>query len=123
MNYHNTRRSPSGFRSGAAPNHRAFDSPPSRSPGRGGGFRPMGGEGPGEFGFNGHQPPPPLVGQKRGFPVAGRGGGSPVVWNKDVGCEQPLIVRFADPKRPRQGDSRSVLSNLAILKYKSPFQG
>ncbi|XP_014509363.1 flowering time control protein FCA isoform X1 [Vigna radiata var. radiata] len=77
MNYHNTRRSPSGFRSGAAPNHRAFDSPPRRSPGRGGGFRPMGGEGPVEFGFNGHQPPPPLVGQKRGFPVAGRGGGSP----------------------------------------------
>ncbi|ESW26395.1 hypothetical protein PHAVU_003G116400 [Phaseolus vulgaris] len=77
MNYHNTRRSPSGFRSGAAPNHRSLDSPPRRSPGRGGGFRPMGGEGPGEFGFNGHQPPPPLVGQKRGFPVSGRGGGSP----------------------------------------------
>jgi len=81
MSYHNTRRSPSGFRSGAAPNHRAFDSPPRRSPGRGGGFRPMGGEGPGEFGFNGQQPPPPLVGQKRGFPVAGRGGGSPGVFS------------------------------------------
>jgi len=80
MNYHNTRRSPSGFRSGAAPNHRAFDSPPRRSPGRGGGFRPMGGEGPGEYGFNGHQPPPPLVGQKRGFPASGRGGGSPGVF-------------------------------------------
>ncbi|CAJ1940810.1 unnamed protein product [Sphenostylis stenocarpa] len=76
MTYHNTRRSPSGFRSGAAPHHRAFDSPPRRSPGRGGGFRPMGGEGPGEFGFNGHQPPP-LAGQKRGFPVSGRGSGSP----------------------------------------------
>nr|KYP52615.1 Flowering time control protein FCA [Cajanus cajan] len=24
------------------------------------------------------------------------------------GCEQPLIVRFADPKRPRQGDSRGL---------------
>lgn len=34
----------------------------------------MGGEGPGEFGFNGHQPLQPLAGQKRGFPFAGRGG-------------------------------------------------
>ncbi|RZC04375.1 flowering time control protein FCA-like isoform X2 [Glycine soja] len=77
MSYHSARRSPGGFRSGAAPHHRAFDSPPRRSPGRGGGFRPMGGEGPGEFGFNGHQAPPPLAGQKRGFPFSGRGGGSP----------------------------------------------
>ncbi|KAL2338933.1 hypothetical protein Fmac_013379 [Flemingia macrophylla] len=76
MTYNNARRSPGGFRSGTAPNHRAFDSPPRRSPGRGGGFRPMGGEGPGEFGFNGLQPPPPppLAGQKRGFPFSGRGG-------------------------------------------------
>ncbi|KAK7363454.1 hypothetical protein VNO77_05598 [Canavalia gladiata] len=73
MNYHNSRRSPAGFRSGPAPHHRAFDSPPRRSPGRGGGFRLMGAEGPGEFGFNGHQPPP-LSGQKRGFPFSGRGG-------------------------------------------------
>ena len=29
------------------------------------------------FGFNGHQAPPPLAGQKRGFPFSGRGGGSP----------------------------------------------
>ncbi|KAG5011031.1 hypothetical protein JHK87_019546 [Glycine soja] len=77
MSYHSARRSPGGFRSGAAPHHRAFDSSPRRSPGRGGGFRPMGGEGPGEFGFNGHQAPPPLAGQKRGFPFSGRGGGSP----------------------------------------------
>uniref|UniRef100_A0A0R0F7N6 Flowering time control protein FCA n=1 Tax=Glycine max TaxID=3847 RepID=A0A0R0F7N6_SOYBN len=77
MSYHNARQSPGGFRSGAAPHHRAFDSPPHRSPGRGGGFRPMGAEGPAEFGFNGHQAPPPLAGQKRGFPFSGRGGGSP----------------------------------------------
>ncbi|KAJ1403060.1 RNA-binding domain superfamily [Sesbania bispinosa] len=82
MNYR--RSSPGGFRTGgAAPHHRSFDSPPRRSPGRGGGFRsppaaegfrPMGGEGPpgGEFGFNSHQPPP-LSGQKRGFPFSGRG--------------------------------------------------
>ncbi|TKY54264.1 Flowering time control protein FCA [Spatholobus suberectus] len=73
MSYNNTRRSPGGFRSGGGPHHRAFDSPPRRSPGRGGGFRPMGGEGPGELGFNGPQPPP-LAGQKRGFPFFGRGG-------------------------------------------------
>ncbi|RDX94087.1 Flowering time control protein FCA, partial [Mucuna pruriens] len=72
MSYNNTRRSPGAFRSGAAPHHRAFDSPPRRSPGRAGGFRPMGAEAPGEFGFNGHHPPP-LAGQKRGFPFSGRG--------------------------------------------------
>ncbi|XP_027333490.1 flowering time control protein FCA isoform X2 [Abrus precatorius] len=70
MNYHNNRRSPAAFRSGAAPHNRAFDSPPRRSPPRVGGFRA---EGPGEFGFDGHQPLP-LSGQKRGFPFSGRGG-------------------------------------------------
>ncbi|KAK7388017.1 hypothetical protein VNO78_22818 [Psophocarpus tetragonolobus] len=73
MSYHNARRSPGGFRSGGAPHHRAFDSPPRRSPGRAGGFRP---EAPGEFGFNGHHPPP-LAGQKRGFPFSARAAGSP----------------------------------------------
>lgn len=39
--------------------------------------RLMGAEGSGEFGFNGHQPPP-LSGQKRGFPFSsGRAGPSP----------------------------------------------
>ncbi|XP_061357024.1 flowering time control protein FCA isoform X2 [Gastrolobium bilobum] len=79
---YDSRRSPGSFRSGGAPHHRAFDSPPRWSPGRvggfrsiggGDGFRPMGGEGPGEFGFNSHQAPP-LSGQKRGFPFPGRGG-------------------------------------------------
>lgn len=76
MNY-NHRRSPGGFR--PAPLHRSnFDSPPRWSPGRvgsgfrpppaGDGFRPVGGD---EFGFN--LPPPPLSGQKRGFPFSGRG--------------------------------------------------
>ncbi|KAK7264732.1 hypothetical protein RJT34_32342 [Clitoria ternatea] len=66
MNY---RRSPAGFRSGAVPHPRTFDSPPRRSPAGGGGFRPIGGD---EFGFNTHHPP--LSGQKRGFPFSGRGG-------------------------------------------------
>ena len=91
MNYHNSRRSPGNFRSGGGGGgqRRPFDSPPRRSPSRGGGggfrplggpagadgFRPMtGGGGPGGFGFNDHQVPPPLSGQKRGFPFAGRGG-------------------------------------------------
>ncbi|KAE9609999.1 putative flowering time control protein FCA [Lupinus albus] len=98
MNYHNPRRSPSsGLRGPAPPHHRAFDSPPSWSPGRGGGFRPSGGggegfrpiggggegfrpmgdQGRGEYGgFNAHQQQqqPPLSGQKRGFPFSGREG-------------------------------------------------
>ncbi|KAJ7955258.1 flowering time control protein FCA [Quillaja saponaria] len=39
----------------------------------GGGFRPMGGGDPGEFGFDYHQMPP-ISGQKRGNPFSGRGG-------------------------------------------------
>lgn len=80
MNYNNNRPSPGGFRSNPAPLHRNFDSPSRWSPGRvgpfrpppaGDGFRPMPGDGPGEFGFNAHQPPQ-LSGQKRGFPFFGR---------------------------------------------------
>ncbi|XP_028753567.1 flowering time control protein FCA [Neltuma alba] len=84
-------RAPSRFsdapfnnRGGGASHHRQFDSPPRRSPGRGAGFRspgfggsdgfrPVSGEGPGGFGFNGRQGQP-LSGQKRGFPFSGRGG-------------------------------------------------
>lgn len=82
MNYNNNnRRSPGGFRSAPPSHHRNFDTSPRRSPGRVGGFRPlptdegfrsMASDGPGEFGFNGHQPQP-LSGQKRGFPLSGRG--------------------------------------------------
>lgn len=80
MNYN--RRSPGGFRSVPAPLHRNFDSPQRWSPGRvgafrppgaGEGFRPVGGEGAGDFGFNNHQQLP-MSGQKRGFPFSGRGG-------------------------------------------------
>ncbi|XP_057415716.1 flowering time control protein FCA isoform X2 [Lotus japonicus] len=99
MNFNH--RTPAGFRSGGVTHHhRAFDSPPRRPMGgeAPGGFgfngnRSMGGDGPGdfgfnsnrlmgaegsgEFGFNGHQPPP-LSGQKRGFPFSsGRAGPSP----------------------------------------------
>ncbi|XP_058757477.1 flowering time control protein FCA isoform X2 [Vicia villosa] len=72
MNYN--RRSPGGFRSVPAPPQRwspgrvgAF-----RPPGAGEGFRPVGGEGAGDFGFNNHQQLP-MSGQKRGFPFSGRG--------------------------------------------------
>ncbi|KAF3456378.1 hypothetical protein FNV43_RR01028 [Rhamnella rubrinervis] len=63
VNQHHSRRSPSDYRVGVS--HSLFDSPSRHSPpAAGGGFRPMGG-GAG---------PPPLSGQKRGFPFSGRGG-------------------------------------------------
>ncbi|XP_062108828.1 flowering time control protein FCA-like isoform X2 [Humulus lupulus] len=74
--HHNPRRSPNNFR---GPSHRNFESPPHRSPGAGGGFRPVGGDagfgggGGGGFSSN-YQGPPPLSGQKRGFPFSGREG-------------------------------------------------
>ncbi|KAM6555039.1 hypothetical protein CsatB_015801 [Cannabis sativa] len=74
---HNPRRSPNNFR---GPTHRNFDSPPHRSfPGAGGGFRPVGGDGGfgggGGGGFSSsYQGPPPISGQKRGFPFSVREG-------------------------------------------------
>ncbi|KAF1887656.1 hypothetical protein Lal_00040710 [Lupinus albus] len=86
INYTNPRRSPSsGFRGPAPHHHRAFQTPPRRSPGGfrpisgGEGFRTMSGEGSGEYGFNTYQQQqqqqqPQLSGQKRGFSFSGRGG-------------------------------------------------
>lgn len=92
-NNYNRRSSPNNYRAGG---HRPFESPPRHIPiaggdGGGGGLRPMGGSG-GSGGFrpmsgggggfgSDYQapplqpqlPPPPLSGQKRGFPYAGRG--------------------------------------------------
>lgn len=31
------------------------------------------------------------------------------------GCEQPLTVRFADPKRPRPGESRYLFAHKSIF--------
>ncbi|KAL0457518.1 UNVERIFIED_CONTAM: Flowering time control protein FCA [Sesamum latifolium] len=125
----------------------------------GGGYRSMSGSGSdgGRFGLdNYHMPPPPLTGQKRGYPFSSRERSpdregasfaklfvgsvprtateedifSPYGRVEDVylmrdemkqsrgcgfvkysqremaqGCDQPLTVRFADPKRPRPGES------------------
>lgn len=67
---HLPRRSPPNYRGGAGGgNHRGFDSPPRHSPG---GFQPLGAAGAGGFRPN-HPDPPPLSGQKRGYPFSGRG--------------------------------------------------
>uniref|UniRef100_A0A7C9AQ19 Uncharacterized protein n=1 Tax=Opuntia streptacantha TaxID=393608 RepID=A0A7C9AQ19_OPUST len=84
------RRSPGNYRGGLSGpaagggGRRAFESPPRHSPGGtgypplGGGplgeFRPMDGGVGGGFGNDFQAPPPPLSGQKRGFPFSGRGG-------------------------------------------------
>ncbi|XP_022959132.1 flowering time control protein FCA-like isoform X2 [Cucurbita moschata] len=80
MNHQDSRWSPNNFRGGVSGgNRRPFDSPPRfstpgaanfRPMGTGGGFRPIPGTG---GGFGSSFQPPPVAGQKRGYPFAGRG--------------------------------------------------
>ncbi|KAG6575135.1 Flowering time control protein FCA, partial [Cucurbita argyrosperma subsp. sororia] len=80
MNHQDSRWSSNNFRGGVSGgNRRPFDSPPRfstpgaanfRPMGTGGGFRPIPGTG---GGFGSSFQPPPVAGQKRGYPFAGRG--------------------------------------------------
>ncbi|KAK8661846.1 hypothetical protein V6N13_091437 [Hibiscus sabdariffa] len=143
--YLQRRRSPSNFGGG----HRPFDSPP-RQPhnsggiGGGGGFQPIGGGGgrggfrPMAGGFEGNyqQPPPHPVqqtytGQKRPFPISGRGGETP---NKDrfggTGSGGNFAKLFVGsvPKTAREEDIRHVFEQhgdvieVALIKDKNTGQ-
>lgn len=80
VNHHDSRRSPNKF-SGGVGHRRPFDSPPRYStPGGAADFRPMGGTAGGfrpipgtGGGFGSNFQPPPVAGQKRGYPFSGRG--------------------------------------------------